>query len=119
EGGGGEGGWRSGGGGGGGGVGGGWTRSSSGGPVRFCENHVASLLADHVNGRDDEKAGDAREHRGVHDPQLAHAVDAEGAVHDATVPLRPDLAGAAGVVAPGLALHELGDRRIVVNAHPR
>ncbi len=44
------------------------------------DDHVRCLLADHVNRRDDEKAWDAGEDRGVDDAQALRADDAEAAV---------------------------------------
>src|SRR5579872_5203317 len=77
---------------------------------RTSEYNLAGLLADHVDRRHDEEAGDVREDRGVDDPQSARPVDTEGAVdHRHRVRPRPHLAGAGGMVAPGFVLDELPD----------
>src|SRR5262245_10261237 len=70
------------------------------------EDHVGRLLADHVDGADDEQAGDAREHRGVDHAEPARAVDAKIAGQHATLLGRADRAGARGVMAPGVGANE-------------
>ncbi len=75
-------------------------------------DHVAGILADHVDRHDDEEAWDLREDRGVHHPAPASrgrgsrctdAPDAVGVRRD----LRPDWTGAARMMAPRLLLTRL------------
>ena len=80
------------------------------------QDRVGRLFGDHVDAGDDEEARNFREHRGVDHAQIAGAVDVEIAVeHGLRIARRPDRAGAGGVMAPGIVLHELAD--LVVGLH--
>src|SRR5215475_13329047 len=81
-------------------------------------DRVARLFGDHVDGAEDEQAGDFRKHRGVRYAQTLGTAHPEIAVeHRHRVVLGADLAGAAGVVAPGVILHEVA--QLVARPHLR
>jgi hypothetical protein len=70
-------------------------------PASGSQNYVRGFFGNHVDRAGDKEAGDARENRGVDDPQSRGAMHAEVAAdHGAAIP-RPDRASARGVGAPG------------------
>src|SRR5829696_6456985 len=78
--------------------------------ARVLDDHVGGLLANHVDGRDDEVAGYLREDRRVHHAQPLDPPDAEAAVeHGRRVAFGADGARAGGVVAPRLVPDELAE----------
>ena len=58
------------------------SRAVPGRTASIFQDHVARLLADHVNGCNDEEPGNLRKDGGINDPQVARAVDAEVPVHN-------------------------------------
>src|SRR5262245_35722648 len=83
------------------------------------KDHVRSLLADHVNGRDDEEALDFREDRCVHDAKAFGAVDLEIASEHAVARARTDRARTRRVVTPGMRADELLEIRVTLNVLAR
>src|SRR5262249_19082604 len=82
------------------------------------DDGVARLFSDHVDGAENEQAGDPWEYRSVHHPQAFGAAHPEIAVeHRHRVVRAADLAGAAGMVAPGIVLDEIA--QLVARAYLR
>src|SRR5262245_41853534 len=72
-------------------------------------DRVTRLLRDHVDSAEDEQPRDAREYRGVDDPQALGLSHVEPAVEHRVLVATADPAGTASVMSPGVALHEACD----------
>src|SRR6185369_5058885 len=72
----------------------------------LCEDYVSGFFADHVDGADDEEAGDAWKDGGVDDAQTLRAVDAEVRVEDAVLFAWSNRTGAGRVMAPRVFAHK-------------
>lgn len=78
------------------------------GPFRIASDGVGSPFGDGQDGRVHSGVGDGRHHRGVRDTQTVDAVHSEVRVDDSEV-VRPDPAGAYGVVEGGRVPADVGD----------
>src|SRR5215831_18688687 len=74
-------------------------------PLGIREDAVGCLFRDHVDRAHDEETGNSRKYRRVDDAQSARSVNLKVRIDDAAMLARPDRAGAARMVAPGVFGH--------------
>src|ERR1041384_6308331 len=74
------------------------------------DDDVGRLLADHVNGADDEQAWDARKHRCIDNAESAHTVHLEIAAQHTAAFFGTDRTGARRMVTPRMPAHEIAQR---------
>src|SRR6266702_8058720 len=76
--------------------------------LSFCvgQDNVGSLFGNHIDGADDEEAGNSREDRSVHHAQALHPMHAEVAAQHTAIFLWPDGASAGSMVPPSVVAYE-------------